>query len=129
MYQFLNGFFFVFHTAFTLFNIVGWIFPATRKWHLATILLTAFSWFVMGIWYGWGYCICTDWHYEVRERLGHQDQGSYIRFLIDKLTGVSFNAQLVDNVTVITFFLLALLTIWLNLRDYRRKKRKHSMTQ
>ncbi|MGZ8511472.1 MAG: DUF2784 family protein, partial [Chitinophagaceae bacterium] len=59
-YQFLNIFFFVFHTVFTLFNMVGWIFPRTRKLHLITLSITAFSWFVLGIWYGWGYCACTD---------------------------------------------------------------------
>jgi len=39
--------------------------------HRASLLLTAFSWFVLGIWYGWGYCVCTDWHYMVlRDELG-----------------------------------------------------------
>src|ERR1019366_4368421 len=72
-YRFLNIFFFVFHTIFTLFNIVGWIFPKTRKLHLITISLTAFSWFILGNWYGWGYCFCTDWHWMVREKLGYKD--------------------------------------------------------
>ena len=129
MYEFLNAFFFVFHTAFTGFNIVGWMFAATRRWHLLTIVLTALSWFVLGIWYGWGYCLCTDWHFEVRERLGHNDHGSYIRFLVHKLTGIAFDAGLVDTVTVIVFFVCAALSIWLNLCDYRRKKRKAATTQ
>ena len=56
-FQFLNIFFFVFHSVFTLFNITGWAFRKTRKWHLITMLLTAASWFILGIWYGWGYCV------------------------------------------------------------------------
>jgi hypothetical protein len=120
-YQLLNIFFFVFHTLLTLFNITGWLFRTTRKWNLVTLLLTAFSWFVLGIWYGWGYCLCTDWHWRVREQLGYHDQqNSYIQFLLIKLTGINFNSNLVDNATLIIFLLSLTLSIWLNIRD--RKK-------
>lgn len=123
MYHFLNYFFFAFHTTFTLFNIVGWIWPVTRKWHLATMLLTAASWFILGIWFGWGYCACTDWHWDVREQLGYHDQQrSYIHFLLLKLTGINFDTQLVDNATLIVFLLAFALTVYLNIRYFRRKK-------
>ena len=122
-YQFLNIFFFVFHTLFTLFNITGWLFRATRKWNLVTLSLTAFSWFVLGIWFGWGYCLCTDWHWDVRERLGYHDQqNSYIHFLLLKLTGINFNEPLVNNVTLIVFVISVIMSIWLNLRDRKRKR-------
>lgn len=122
-YQFLNIFFFVFHTAFTLFNMVGWIFPKTRKLHLITLSLTAFSWFVLGIWYGWGYCVCTDWHWDVRAKLGYEDRSnSYIHFLILKLTGKNLNTTLVGNVTLIIFLLSFTLSIWFTIRErYKRK--------
>ncbi|MCS3800655.1 DUF2784 domain-containing protein [Niastella sp. OAS944] len=120
-YQLLNIFFFVFHTLLTLFNITGWMFRITRKWNLITLLLTAFSWFVLGIWYGWGYCLCTDWHWQVREQLGYHDQqNSYIHFLLLKLTGINFNENLVETVTLIVFMISLALSIWLNIRD--RKK-------
>ena len=123
MYQFLNFFFFAFHTAFTLFNMVGWIFPATRRWHLATILLTAASWFILGIWYGWGYCACTDWHWEVREKLGyHDEQHSYIHFLLQKVFGLQLPAPLVEQGTLAVFLVCFVLSVWLNLRDWRRKR-------
>ena len=121
-YSFLNYFFFTFHTAFTLFNMFGWIFRKTRKWHLITILLTACSWFVLGIWYGWGYCVCTDWHWAVREHLGYHDQQrSYIHFLLLKLTGFNFNESFVENATLIGFLLSLVLSIWLNVRDFQKK--------
>lgn len=124
-YQFLNIFFFVFHTLFTLFNITGWLFRATRKWNLVTLLLTAFSWFVLGIWYGWGYCFCTDWHWDVREKLGfHDQQNSYIHFLLLKLTGINFNEDLVNNVTLIVFVISLIMSIWLNLRDRKKLKKQ-----
>ncbi len=121
-YSFLNYFFFIFHTAFTLFNMFGWMFRKTRKWHLITILLTAFSWFVLGIWYGWGYCICTDWHWNVRQHLGYNDQQrSYIHFLLQKLTGINLNEVLVENATLIGFLLSFILSIWFNVRDHQKK--------
>jgi hypothetical protein len=121
-YQALNIFFFAFHTVFTLFNVIGWAFGKTRKLHIITMLLTAFSWFVLGIWYGWGYCLCTDWHWQVREKLGHTDRSeSYIQFLALKLTGINFNLKLVDSVTLIVFLLSFGLSIWLNIRDWRQK--------
>jgi hypothetical protein len=123
-YQFLNIFFFVFHTLFTLFNMVGWIFPKTRKLHLITLLLTAFSWFVLGIWYGWGYCVCTDWHWDVRDKLGFEDRSnSYIHFLILKLTGANLNHKLVEYSTLIVFLVSVVLSVWLNTRDWLRKRR------
>ncbi|GAA0553372.1 DUF2784 domain-containing protein [Chitinophaga japonensis] len=117
-YAFLDIFFFVFHTAFTLFNITGWIFPRTRKWNLVTLLLTGCSWFVLGIWFGWGYCPCTDWHYAVRRELGYQDpRGSYIHFLLLELTGIDLDTQLVDNATLVVFVISLGLSLWLNLRN------------
>ena len=119
-YQFLNYFLFCFHTAFIFFNTFGWIFHKTRKWNLITLLLTAFSWFVLGIWYGWGYCVCTDWHWRIRKNLGYHDQSnSYIQFLVQKLTGINFSAHLVDTITAIVFFLSLALSIGLNVRDRR----------
>lgn len=115
MLSFFNIFFFVFHTIFTLFNVVGWMFTKTRKLHLLTMAITAGSWFVLGIWYGWGYCFCTDWHWQVREALGYHDHSnSYIHFLILKLTSVDLNPDLVDTITVIVFALCMMASLWVN---------------
>ena len=123
MYYLLNIFFFIFHTLFTVFNMVGWMFPKTRKLNLITLLLTAFSWFVVGIWKGIGFCYCTEWHWQVRKQLGYHDQtNSYIHFLILKLTGANLSVSLVETVTVIVFAISLLMSVWLNMRDWRRKK-------
>lgn len=124
-YRFLNIFFFIFHTTFTVFNIVGWIFPKTRKLHLITMSLTAFSWFILGIWYGWGYCFCTDWHWMVREKLGYRDQSrSYIHFLILKLSGINFDEKMVENFTLIIFLICFILSAWLNIHDWNKKRNR-----
>ena len=86
------------------------------------LLLTAFSWFVLGIWYGFGYCFCTDWHYRIRMKLGYFDMPySYVKFLIDSLTGLNTDEKLVDIFTV-TFFLIALVaSIFTNMKDWKER--------
>jgi hypothetical protein len=122
IYIVLNYFFFFFHTSFIIFNSIGWLFSKCRKWNLITLLLTAFSWFVLGIWFGWGFCVCTDWHWKVRWNLGYQDMSnSYIHFLILKFTGINFSEVLINIVTSIVFFSSLIISLWLNIRDYKRK--------
>jgi len=123
MLQFLNIFFFVFHTAFMLFNIFGWIWKRTRRWNLYSILLTYSSWFILGIWYGWGYCACTDYHWEIRRQMGIIDTSeSYTHFLILHLTGANLPAQMVDYLTLDLLLAATVMSVYLNARDYRRKK-------
>lgn len=120
----LNLFFFAFHTVLILFNILGWLVPRWRLANFVTLSLTAFSWFVLGIWYGWGYCFCTDWHWQVREMLGYENMSSsYIHFLILKLTGFDFSKDLVDSVTVIVFFSAFAISAYLNFRKWRNRSR------
>lgn len=127
IYQILNIFFFVFHTFLMLFNCLGWGWKKTRRWNLITLLLTAGSWFIVGIWYGWGYCFCTDWHWQVREKMGLYDQSnSYVHFLLLKLTGINFQKDLVDKVTLIVFFVSIAISLWLNIRDLVRNRHKKS---
>lgn len=124
MYAFLDKFFFVFHSFIIVFNLFGWTWGKTRKANLMVLFLTAFSWFILGIWYGIGYCFCTEWHYQVRMKLGYFDMPpSYIKFLIDSVTGLDINAKLADIFTL-TFFLLALIaSILTNVRDWKNKRR------
>jgi len=125
--QFLDYFFLIFHTLFTLFNMTGWIWKKTRKIHLTTIAATAFSWFIIGIWYGWGFCFCTEWHWKVRDALGRPIMSdSYIHFLIMDITGINLPQGMVDTATMGIFIACFVLTVALNLRDfvkYRAGKR------
>ena len=86
--QFLNIFFLIFHTLLIVFNCFGWAWKQTRKWNLITLAVTAFSWLIMGLWKGVGYCICTDWHWQVRKALGQTTtESSYLDYLVKALTG------------------------------------------
>jgi len=119
--QVLDIGFFIFHTVLVLFNLFGWAWKATRRWNLATLLLTSVSWFVLGIWYGIGYCICTDFHFRVRRELGYHDTSNgYIQFLIKTLTGADLDPGLVQTVTAICFVVTLTISIFLNVRDWRR---------
>ena len=123
MYSFLNIFFFVFHTCIVLFIVVGWIWKKTRLANLILIVMTAFSWFFLGIWYGFGYCPCTDWHWQVRMKLGLYDTStSYLEFLVEKLTGLDVSRELVDIFAVAFLVAAFCLSLVLNVRDSKKKK-------
>jgi hypothetical protein len=119
MDQALDIFFFVFHTAWIVFNCLGWIWKRTRPWQIATVSLTALSWIVLGARYGWGYCPCTDWHWRIRERLGHVDPPSYVQLLIRELTGVDPGPAVADALAVTALTAAAALGVTLHLRDRR----------
>jgi hypothetical protein len=122
-YYFLDYFFLIFHSFLTLFNLLGWIWKKTRKINLITLILTGLSWFVLGIFYGTGYCPLTDWHWHVLEKLGKHDLPySYIKYLILRLTSLDVNASFVEYVTVIGFFVALVISVILNIRDYKLLK-------
>ncbi|MFQ5648405.1 MAG: DUF2784 domain-containing protein [bacterium] len=125
MYELLDTFFFLFHTSVILFNLFGWLWRKTRKANLILLSLTALSWFGLGIWYGIGYCPCTDWHWQVRRKLGLQDMpNSYIKFLVDNATGLDVDAELVDVLTASLFFCAVLASVHANLRDWKRSRQR-----
>ena len=117
MNTFLDYFFSIFHSCFVLFNLTGWAWKMTKRLHLITISITLISWFGLGVFYGWGYCPFTDWHWKVKYNLGQTDlPASYIKYYADKLTGFSWNAMVVDTVVVVLGILVFILSCWFNLR-------------
>ncbi len=113
--NFLDGFLFVFHFLFIFFNLTGWIWKKTRILHLISILLTLASWFLLGIFYGWGYCPLTDWHWAVLREMGRYGlPNSYVSYLIERVTGYSLPDTLVDGVTVFAALAALALSLWYN---------------
>lgn len=113
----IDYFFIVFHSVLILFNVFGWIIPRWRLTNLIILSLTAFSWFILGIWYGIGYCPFTDWHWKVRQILGYTDNSnSYIHFLILKVTGLNLPEKLVDTTTAIVFIVAFSISIYFTVR-------------
>jgi len=109
------------HFALISFNLFAWIFPKTRKAHLITIGATAFSWFGLGIFYGWGYCPITDWECDVKQKLGETNlPNSFIKYYADKITGKNIDAGLIDNFTLGFFLAAIILSIYVDF--FRGKK-------
>lgn len=119
-----DGFFWLFHTALIFFNLFGWISKQTRRLNLITLIVTLFSWLVMGFWKGIGYCICTDWHFQIRSALGIQDGAdSYLQLLVRKM-GLDPPLPLLNNVAGVCMLVAVAASFSLNLRDFKRKSRR-----
>ncbi len=124
VHVFLDKFFFVFHSALIVLILFGWLWKKTRLANLIVILFTSFSWAVLGIWYGFGYCPFTDWHWQVRIKLGHSNMpSSYTKFLVDSLTGLDVSERLVDTLAVLLLAAALVASVWTNLRDWRRRRK------
>jgi uncharacterized membrane protein len=123
MYTFLDKFFFVFHSTLIVLILLGWAWKKTRLVNLAIILLTAFSWFFLGIWYGYGYCPSTDWHWQVRAKLGIYDMpSSYTKFFVDSFTGWDVKQKTVDIITLILLIGALTASLHANIRTWRKRR-------
>lgn len=122
--QIADIFFLVFHTSLTVFNLLGWLWKTIRKLNLITLSLTGASWFILGLFYGIGYCPLTDWHFQVLRKLGHYDlPASYLQYLTERLIGLKVEATTVDMATAIGFFIALGASIALNFRDRKKSTR------
>jgi len=123
IYHLLDWFFFLFHLGFVVFNLTGWIWKKTRLANLVALSLTFASWFILGIFYGIGFCPLTEWHWQVLDKLGRTDlPTSYISYLIYRLSGLSVDQSLVDFATVAGAFVAFAISVFLNIKDWLRKK-------
>jgi hypothetical protein len=121
MLKLLDFFFTGFHTILILFNLFGWIFPATRRLNLIVLVLTGGSWFILGIFYGIGYCPLTDWHFTVLQKLGYISlPDSYITFLLQRFSGHPFNQNLIDTLTLVCYFAALIISLRVNLKRKRK---------
>jgi hypothetical protein len=121
LFRFLDIFFIIFHTLLIFFNLFGWIIRPLRKANLAILLLTGGSWFILGIFYGIGFCPFTEWHWQVLHKLGQYNlPDSYISYLVERLTGILPNARLTDFFTFVLYFMALGVSMYVNFRG--RKK-------
>ncbi|MGI4803233.1 MAG: DUF2784 domain-containing protein [Janthinobacterium lividum] len=105
----------VVHLVIIGFNLFGWISPKTRKLHFVFVLITASCWLGLGYWYGIGYCPVTDWQWQVKTQLGEQNlPNSFIKYEVDKIIGKDSNAVFIDIITAASFFLAAVISVYVN---------------
>lgn len=91
------------HTLLLVFVLVGWVNPKTQKIHTTVLLLILFSWLLLGLYKGTiGYCILTDWHWDIKRALGQRDlPKSFISYLLMHITGINFPRSFVDVVSIL----------------------------
>jgi len=125
IYHILDIFFILFHSSLVLFNLFGWIYRKTRIWNLITLTLTGASWLLLGMIVGTlGYCPFTEWHFNILFNLGERNlPNSYIKYLTDRLTGLDVSELLVDKITLYSFLAALLISMFLNIRDLRNKRK------
>jgi hypothetical protein len=122
MLKFLDIFFTTFHVFLIFFNLFGWCFRKTRFLNFITVNLTVFSWLILGIWYGIGYCPLTDWHYQIKYQLGETTlPSSYIKYLFDTLTGFDSNADVINTSAFIGLLWCVLGSYITNFLDWKKK--------
>jgi hypothetical protein len=126
--QILDWFFVVFHSGIIIFNMFGWMWIKTRKWNLFTLMLTAFSWFVLGLFFGIGYCFLTHWHWDVLAALSeYPPENSYVQYLIRRLTSIRISAEFADILTLLVFIISLALSVWLNVRDFLNRRKANNI--
>lgn len=117
VYKLADIFFLVFHTSLILFILFGWIWKRTRLVNFILIILTAGSWTILGIFYGFGFCPLTEWHFSVLRKLGHINlPDSYIKYLADRITGCDFSQVWVDRTTLWGLVIALICSAFLNFR-------------
>lgn len=114
MLVFLDILLFIIHICVITFNLLGWIWKRTRRWHLWMVLLTLFSWLLLGIKYGLGYCFLTDWHWQIKRQLGDYDlPNSFIQYVFEQL-GITIAPATTDHITLLAFMVAILISLYLN---------------
>lgn len=80
-----------------------------------------FSWVVLGIWYGIGYCFVTDLHWAIKHQLGETElPNSYIAYFVQHLFGVVLSDLQINVLSVAILIAAVILSIILNIRDWKQ---------
>ena len=115
MLQLLNIVIGVFHVLLLVACLIGWICPRTRKAHLILMGVVVGCWFLLGLKYGIGYCPLTDWHWQVKQKLGEGSlPNSFIKYLWDHIFTTSISPKAADILTFGAFFVSLIPALYLN---------------
>ncbi|HET7319222.1 MAG TPA: DUF2784 family protein [Nitrospirota bacterium] len=107
----LDDLFHALHLGIIIFFLFGWTIRETRPAHYALPLLILLSWYGLGAFRGFGYCIITDIQWSIKKRLGNKPSTEYyIKYLIDNITGLDTRANIVNGVTTYTYFIILILS-------------------
>jgi len=114
------------HLCIILFCLTGWIWRKTQVPHFILILFIFASWFILGIWKGWGYCYLTDLQWQLKTKLGETGlPNSFIKYIVDKVSGRDISSSLIDTVAMVCFLTATLMAL-INFIKYIKRKRATS---
>ena len=103
------------HLSIMLICIVGWMFEPTRTLHLLVIVGVALSWFGLGKFFGYGYCLLTDTQWRVKRKLGQEPYTeSYVKYVLDKVTGLDIDRKITNGLTLYTYIATVVLSLTVN---------------
>src|SRR5689334_12957607 len=115
----------ILHFSIIAFNLFGWIWKPLRKLYLLSVLITAACWFILGIWFGVGYCPITDLEWHIKEKIGeHNLPGSFIEYYATKISGRPISTRLIDSATALCFAIASMLSVYVNLLKGKFIRRK-----
>jgi hypothetical protein len=78
-------------------------------------MITIFSWLILGLKFGIGYCFLTDWHWDIKRQLGETElPASFVKYFLDKYTSFDISAGVVDLATGLSFGMVVLISVYLN---------------
>lgn len=104
------------HVAFILSFLLLWIPRSTSRVHGYVVLVTALSWFGVGLFKGFGYCVLTDLEWHVKRARGIRHiPGSFLKYAGDFITGKDLSPAVVNTVAATTFLFgcaVALFRLW-----------------
>jgi hypothetical protein len=127
MLYLLDIFFTILHLIIIFFNLFGWIPVRTRKAHLICIALTGGSWFLLGLWFGIGYCPITEWQWQIKEQLGETNlPASFVKYYGDNLTGKDLSPSVIDTLTAVFFAVAAVMSLYMN---FIRKRNRTALNK
>lgn len=121
MLELLNIVFHLFHLSIIFINVFFWMSFRTLRIAQVTLVLTFLSWFGLGLVYGFGNCFLTEWHWQVKEKLGETNlPSSYIKLVVDRTFGTDVDPGLVDQWTmgILVFSLIGCIIQTIRHRKY-----------
>ena len=99
------------HVLVVLCVVFGWVPKRTRRGHRWLVACTFMSWVALGPFYGFGYCVLTGWHWDIKGARGLKPEtSSFIKWAIDSSTGWDAPAAWVNNATIGVFVVICLIT-------------------
>jgi hypothetical protein len=102
----LDWFLTALHVVIVLAFCFLWIPQSTARLHLWLVSCVAFSWLVLGLFKGMGYCLLTDVGWRVKRARGETHlPGSFLKYAADFVTGSNVPPRLVDAVAATLFVL------------------------